>query len=200
VISTVYQYVRPALPWSSVEIEGFRFDRRFKVVDIDPNSYESATRSLMREYLNPEDSLLVVGGGTGITAITASPHVSRVTAIEADAVVRERFNHHIGINDVDNVEVHLGWVGDADHPDRPDGVDVFELEGHTAMEIDVEGNGIPVIDQIPDTVRNVFYESHPTMGVPTIDAIDHLRGAGFDIIDRRIEWDATGGEIIFGVR
>jgi len=200
VISTVYQYVRPALPWVSVDIEGFRFDRRFKLVDIDAKTYESATRALMREYLNPEDSLLVVGGGTGITAITASPHVSHVTAIEADAVVRDRFKHHIAINDVDNVEVSLGWVGDADHPDRPDGVDVFDLEGHTAMEIDVEGNGIPVIEQIPDTVRKVFYESHPTMGVFTVDAIDHLRDAGFDIIDRRIEWQVTGGEIIFGVR
>jgi len=183
-----------------VDIEGFRFDRRFKLVDIYVKTYESATRALMREYLNPEDSLLVVGGGTGITAITASPHVSHVTAIEADAVVRDRFKHHIAINDVDNVEVSLGWVGDADHTDRPDGVDVFELEGHTAMEIDVEGNGIPVIEQIPDTVRKVFYESHPTMGVFTVDAIERLRDAGFDIIDRRIEWQATGGEIIFGVR
>jgi len=200
VISTVYRYIRPALPWSSVEIEGFRFDRRFKMVDIDAETYESATRALMREYLNPQDSLLVVGGGTGITAITASPHLSRVTAIEADAAVRDRFKHHISINDVDNVEVHLGWVGDADDPERPDGVGVFELEGHSAIEIDVEGNGIPVIDQIPDTVRKVFYESHPTMGVFTVDAIEELRDAGFDIIDRRLEWEATGGEIIFGVR
>jgi len=200
VISTVYQYVRHTLPWSSVELEGFRFDRRFKVVDIDPDLYESATRSLMREYLNPEDSLLVVGGGTGITAITASPHVSHVTAIEADVVVRDRFKHHIAINDVNNVEVHLGWVGDADDPHRPDDVDVFDLEGHTAIEIDVEGKGIPIIHQIPETVRKVFYESHPTRGVPTIDAMKHLRDAGFDIIDRRIEWPTSGNEIIFGVR
>jgi len=199
-ISTAYRYVRPALPWREVEIEGFRFDRRFKLIDIDPDTYECETRELMREYLTPEDSLLVVGGGTGITAITASPHVSTVTAIEADAHTRDQFIHHLDRNPVMNVDVHLGWVGDADDPERPEGVDVIELHGHTAMEIDVEGNGIPIIHQIPETVRKVFYESHPTMGVPTIDAIEHLRDAGFDIIDRRIEWDATGGEIIFAVR
>jgi len=199
-ISTAYRCVRPALPWKEVEIEGFRFDRRFKVVDIDHETYESATRRLMREYLGPDDELLVVGGGTGITSITASPHITRVTAIEADAHTRDRFIHHLDRNGVDNVDVHLGWVGDADDANRPVDVDVFELEGHTAMEIDVEGNGLPIIPRIPDTVGTVFYESHPTMGVSTFDAIERLRTQGFRIIDRCIEWPATGGEIILGVR
>jgi len=183
-----------------VEIEGFRFDRRFKVVDIDHETYESATRRLMREYLGPDDELLVVGGGTGITSITASPHITRVTAIEADARTRDRFMDHLNRNSVDNVDVHLGWVGDADDLNRPADVDVFELEGHTAMEIDVEGNGLPIIPRIPDTVGTVFYESHPTMDVSTFDAIERLRTHGFGIIDRCIEWPATGGEIILGVR
>jgi len=199
-ISTAYRCVRPALPWKDVEIEGFHFDRRFKVIDTDHETYESATRRFMREYLRPDDELLVVGGGTGITSITASPHITRVTAIEADAHTRDRFIHHLDRNGVDNVDVHLGWVGDADDANRPADVDVFELEGHTAMEIDVEGNGLPIIPRIPDTVETVFYESHPTMGVSTFDAIERLRTQGFRIIDRCIEWPATGGEIILGVR
>jgi len=199
-LDTAYEYLRPALPWKEVEIEGFRFDRRFKLIDIDPQTYESETRKLMREYLTPEDSLLVVGGGTGITAITASPHVSNVTAIEADAHTRERFVHHLNLNGVETVDVLLGWAGDADDPNRPDGVEVIQLNRHTAIEIDVEGNGIPVIDQIPETVRKVFYESHPTRGVPSIDAIEALGDVGFNIIDRRVEWDTSGNEIIFAVR
>jgi len=199
-ISTAYRYVRPALPWKEVEIEGFRFDRRFKVIDTDHETYESETRELMREYLRPSDELLVVGGGTGITSITASPHIQRVTAIEPDARTRDRFIHHIDRNGVDNVDVHLGWVGDADDPNRPADVAVFELVGHTAMEIDVEGNGLPIIPRIPDTVRTVFYESHPTIGVSTFDAIEGLRTQGFRIIDRCIEWPNSGNEIILGVR
>jgi len=199
-ISTAYRCVRPALPWKDVEIEGFHFDRRFKLVDTCHETYESATRRLMREYLGPDDELLVVGGGTGITSITASPHIARVTAIEADARTRDRFIHHVDRNGVDNVDVHLGWVGDADDPNRPADVDVLELDGHTAMEIDVEGNGLPIVPRIPDTVRTVFYESHPTIGVSTFDAIERLRTHGFRIIDRCIEWPATGGEIILGVR
>jgi len=199
-ITTAYRCVRPALPWKEVEIEGFRFDRRFKVVDTCHETYESATRRFMREYLAPDDELLVVGGGTGITSITASPHIARVTAIEADAPTRERFIHHLDRNGVACVDVHLGWVGDANDPNRPSDVDVFELEGHTAMEIDVEGNGLPIVPRIPDTVETVFFESHPTMGVSTFDAIERLRTHGFRIIDRRTEWPATGGEIILGVR
>jgi hypothetical protein len=38
------------------------------------------------------------------------------------------------------------------------------------------------------------------MGVSTFDAIERLRTQGFRIIDRCIEWPATGGEIILGVR
>ena len=107
-ISTAYRYIRPALPWKEVEIEGFRFDRRFKLIDIDADTYECETRELMREYLTPEDSLLVVGGGTGITAITASTHVSTVTAIEMDAHTRDQFIHHLDRNPVMNVDVILG--------------------------------------------------------------------------------------------
>jgi len=199
-IRTAYRCVRPALPWKDVKIEGFRFDRRFKVVDTCHETYESATRRLMREYLRPDDELVVVGGGTGITSITASPYIQRVTAIEADAHTRDRFMHHLDRNGVDNVDLHLGWVGDPDDPNRPADVDVFELEGHTAMEIDVEGNGLPIISRIPETVETVFFESHPTMGVSTFDAIERLRTQGFRIIDRRTEWPATGGEIILGVR
>jgi len=198
--STIYEFVRPALPWKEVQIEGFRFDRRFKVVDIDHETYESETRRLMREYLRPDDELLVIGGGTGITSITASPHIQRVTAIEADARIRDRFMHHLDRNGVDNVDVHLGWVGDADDLNRPADVPVFELDGHTAMEIDVEGNGLPIIPRIPDTVRTVFYESHPTRGVSTFDAMEQLRKQGFRIIDRRTEWPTSGNEIILGVR
>jgi len=202
-ISTAYREIRPILPWRPVTIEGQTFTRRFKIIDTPAQDYESATRRFMRRYLDEDDHLLVCGGGTGVTALTAAQRVQHVTAVEADTEVIDRFLQHISINDVENVSVYQGWVGqptDADKPIHVDAVHLDRFEGVTAAEIDLEGNGLQVIDMLPESVQRVFYETHPTMGVDAELPLHHLNAAGFDIIDRAIEWEKTGGEILVGYR
>jgi hypothetical protein len=202
-LTAAYRTIRPALPWRTVTIDGQTFTRRFKLIDIDPQHYESATRRFMRRYLDENDHLLVCGGGTGVTALTAAQRVEHVTAVEADREVIDRLLEHITINDVQNVSVYQGWVGqptDADKPIHVDAVHLDRFEGVTAAEIDLEGNGLQVIDMLPESVQTVFYETHPTMGVDRELALHHLNAAGFDIIDRGIEWETTGGEILVGYR
>lgn len=202
-LTAAYRTIRPALPWKSVTIDGLTFTRRFKLIDIDSQGYESATRRFMRRYLDEDDHLLVCGGGTGVTALTAAQRVQQVTAVEADREVIDRFLEHISINDVQNVGVYQGWVGqptDADKPIHVDAVHLDRFEGVTAAEIDLEGNGLQVIDMLPESVQTVFYETHPTMGVDAELALHHLNAAGFDIIDRALEWQRTGGEILVGYR
>lgn len=203
IISAAYRAIRPALPWRTVTIDGQTFSRRFKLIDIDPQQYESATRRFMRRYLDEHDHLLVCGGGTGVTALTAAQRVQHVTAVEADRAVIDKLLEHISINDVQNVSVYQGWVGqptDADKPIDVDAVHLNRFERVTAAEVDLEGNGVQVIDMLPDSVQTVFYETHPTMGVDAELALHHLNAAGFHIIDRAIEWEKTGGEILVGYR
>jgi precorrin-6B methylase 2 len=191
------------LPWRSVTIDGQTFTRRFKLIDIDPQAYESATRRFMRRYLHENGHLLVCGGGTGVTALTAAQRIQHVTAVEADPEVIDQMLEHIRINDVENVSVYQGWVGqptDADKPIDVDAVHLDRFKGVTAAEIDLESNGLKVIDMVPETVKTVFYETHPTMGVDAELALHHLNAAGFDIINRAMEWEKTGGEILVGYR
>lgn len=202
-LAAAYRTIRPALPWREVTIDGQTFTRRFKLIDMDPQRYESATRRFMRRYLEEDDHLLVCGGGTGVTALTAAQRVQHVTAVEAEREVIDRLLEHISINDVENVSVYQGWVGqptDADKPIHVDAVHLDRFEGVTAAEIDLEGNGLQVIDMLPDSVHTVFYETHPTMAVDAELALHHLNAAGFDIIDRAVEWEKTGGEILVGYR
>ena len=202
-LAAAYRNIRPALPWKTVTIDGQTFTRRFKLIDIDPQGYESATRRFMRRYLDQNDHILVCGGGTGVTALTAAQRVQHVTAVEAEREVIDRLLEHISINDVENVSVYQGWVGqptDADKPIHVDAVHLDRFEGVTAAEIDLEGNGLQVIDMLPESIQTVFYETHPTMGVDAELALHHLNAAGFDIIDRAVEWETTGGEILVGYR
>jgi len=191
------------LPWRPVIIDGQTFTRRFKIIDTPAQDYESATRRFMRRYLGEDDHLLVCGGGTGVTALTAAQHIHHVTAVEADRAVIDRLLEHIKINDVQNVSVFNGWIGhpsDADKPIHVDAVHLDRFEGVTASEIDLEGNGLQVIEMLPESVQTVFYETHPTMGVDAELALHNLNAAGFSIIDRAIEWEKTGGEILVGYR
>jgi len=202
-ISAAYRAIRPILPWRPVIIDGLTFTKRFKLIDIDPQDYESATRRFMRRYLDENDHLLVCGGGTGVTALTAAQRIQHVTAVEADPEVIDQMLEHITINDVQNVSLYQGWVGqptDADKPIHVNAVHLNRFDGVTAAEIDVEGNGLQVIDMLPDSVQTVFYETHPTMGVDAELPLHHLNAAGFDVIDRAIEWEKTGGEILVGYR
>jgi len=198
-----YRAVRPVLPWRPVTIDGLTFTRRFKLIDTPAQDYESATRRFMRRYLDEDEHLLVCGAGTGVTALTAAQRVQHVTAVEADREVIDRLLEHISINDVRNISVFNGWIGQPTDPDKPFNVDAVHLdrfEGVTAAEIDLEGNGLQVIDMLPESVQTVFYETHPTMGVDAELALHHLNAAGFSIIDRAIEWEKTGGEILVGYR
>jgi len=202
-ISDAYRAIRPILPWRPVIIDGLTFTKRFKIIDTPAQDYESATRRFMRRYLDEDDHLLVCGGGTGVTALTAAQRVQHVTAVETDREVIDRLLEHISINDVQNVRVFNGWIGepaDADKPIHVDAVHLDRFEGVTAAEIDLEGNGLQVIDMLPESVQRVFYETHPTMGVDAELALHHLNAAGFNIIDRAIEWEKTGGEILVGYR
>jgi len=138
-----------------------------------------------------------------VTALTAAQHIQHVTAVEADREVIDRLLEHITINEVRNISVFNGWIGhpsDAEKPFNVDAVHLDRFDGVTAAEIDLEGNGLQVIDMLPESVQTVFYETHPTMGVDAELALHHLNAAGFDIIDRAIEWEKTGGEILVGYR
>jgi len=203
IVSAAYRLVRPILPWKSVDIDGLTFSRRFKLIDTPAQDYESATRGFMRRYLGDHDHLLVCGGGTGVTALTAAQYIDHVSVVEADKRTIGRLLEHIRINDVENVSVFRGWIGQPSDEDKPRGVDAVHLhrfDGTTAAEIDLEGNGLDAIAMLPESVRVVFYETHPTMGVDTELALHHLNKAGFDIMDRGIEWEKTGGEILVGYR
>jgi len=202
-ISAAYRAIRPMLPWRPVIIDGQTFTQRFKIIDTSAQDYESATRRFMRRYLDEDDHLLVCGGGTGVTALTAAQDIQHVTAVEADREVIDRLLEHISINDVRNISVFNGWIGhpsDAEKPFNVDAVHLDRFDGVTAAEIDLEGNGLQVINMLPETVKTLFYETHPTMGVGAELALHHLNAAGFDIIDRAIEWEKTGGEILVGYR
>jgi len=202
-ISAAYRAIRPMLPWRPVTIDGLTFTRRFKIIDTAAQDYESATRRFICRYLEENDHLLVCGGGTGVTALTAAQRVQHVTAVEADREVIDRLLEHISINDVRNISVFNGWIGqptDADKPFNVHAVHLDRFDGVTAAEIDLEGNGLQVIDMLPESVETLFYETHPTMGVGAELALHHLNAAGFDVIDRCIEWEKTGGEILVGYR
>jgi len=202
-ISAGYRAIRPVLPWRPVRIEGQTFTRRFKLIDTPAQDYESASRGFMRRYLEEHDHLLVCGAGSGVTALIAAQHIQHVTAVEADREVIDRLLEHIKINDVRNISVFNGWIGhpsDAEKPFNVDAVHLDRFDGVTAAEIDLEGNGLQVIDMLPESVQTVFYETHPTMGVDAELALHHLNAAGFNIIDRAIEWEKTGGEILVGYR
>lgn len=184
------------------------FDRvRPGVHTPEHRSFEGALASVHRQHTRPDDDVVIVGGGYGITTVAATKAGAAVTVYEPDPDRRAAIEQALRLNDVDpaavdNRGVVVGELNPQEAADKgldPDAVTILaptDLPACDVLELDCEGAELTILEGLDpeDLPRLVAVEIHPIKLDGETDAVlDRLRALGYTV-DRRLTHDGAALE------
>jgi hypothetical protein len=200
--------LRPRLPKKIVVHNGVavRSGGLFDATDVKP-AYEGSLIAAMRERIRPGETVAMVGGGKGVSAVVAARIVGpagAVTVYEGAASQLDVVTETLELNQVaDRVKLKHGVVGDpqelwseaADAERVPPG----DLPPSDTLVLDCEGSELSILREadLPDTV---IVETHGVFDAPTEEAKRILEDRGFEVIADRVEIADEDVHVLTGVR
>ena len=207
-----YNFIRPYLPpgeyptCSGVKIGSQ--DLRSKPLDqflgINTwlDTHKQVNVKLIQEYVATGDTVRVVGGGYGITAVIAAQMVreqGKVYIYEGAANQIRTIQRTIYLNNIDNImDIKHAIVGDAvelkSGADGAERIPPEELPSCDVLEMDCEGSEISILNNMDICPGTIIVETHPNKGAPTSDVKTILREEGYTIIDS--EPDRKSGSVL----
>lgn len=199
--------IRPQLPRKLGVRNGVvcRWPALLDDTEIDPD-YEYAIVESIRDHVESDDTVVVVGGGFGVSAVHAArAGADDVTVYEASKRQTEVIREAVSINEAENIRVKHALVGPAkmvynddlgdaavSHPD--------ELPECDVLELDCEGAEMEILDEIDQRPRTIIVEVHPEFDVPIESVEDWFSKEGYHIVSREWEDESKQVEVLTGVR
>lgn len=161
-----------------------RHPRLFDSTDRFP-LYENDICSALREHVSPSDSVVVIGGGIGVTPVVAARHGNDVVTYEA---ARERYSllRETVIMNGESVDCRNAVVGKAVNVrgrTAPVTIDPSDLPVCDVLEIDAEGTELGILENMDIRPRAIIVETHPQYGCPNESVRDILDDIGYHIVD-----------------
>lgn len=194
------QIIRPLLPkrladYNGVQVEsGKVFDDRIPWKVGDRPRYEEAIVDSLHSHVTPGDTIVIVGGGKGVTAV----HAACSTGKKGDVVVFEGGREQIqSIRDTldradlaDRIEVRHAIVGPAIsvYSESRDATTITpeDLPNCDVLELDCEGAEAEIIPGMEIRPRVIIVETHGHLGASSEDVKEMLTDRGYDIVSSEI--------------
>jgi hypothetical protein len=153
--------------------------------------YESALVPLLRWHVWEDDRVVVVGGGYGVTVVTAARAVGRGGSVVCFEAVGERvrdIREALRLNRIAApVTVHHAVVGHAValYGDGANArlVSPAELPACDVLEIDCEGAETEILAGLRIRPRVIVVESHGMYGAPSAEVMRLLEAIGYRVED-----------------
>lgn len=192
--------IRPWLPAREVHYNGVPvpagrlFDsvaRPWVGPENKPN-YETELVDALERHVTEGDTVTIVGGGWGVTAVTAATETGSsgsITVYEgakrsADRVVK--VTERNGVSDWVNVEHAV--VAQGDHLSGPAGgadrISPTDLPTCDVLELDCEGAELDILRQMEVHPRVIVVETHRHLDVPVEEVEQVLNDRSYDIRSR----------------
>ncbi|GGL73033.1 class I SAM-dependent methyltransferase [Halocalculus aciditolerans] len=152
--------------------------------------YKSTNIKGLQESVFVGDSVGIIGGGFGVTAVIAarlsdseSVHVYEASGERVEIIEETR-----SLNDVD-FTIHHSAIGDIKEAPGNRGdyntISPSSLPYFDVIEMDVEGAETKIINQLELLPETIIVETHGFLGSPSFETIDVLRNKGYDIVWKR---------------
>jgi hypothetical protein len=145
----------------------------------------------LRQYVKPDDNIVVIGGGDGVTSVVAARRGNQVTVYEAAEKMVSVVEETAEINSMeDKITVKHSAVGPTnnvygENVDSPTAV--ADLPDCDVLELDCEGAEEMIIPNISSRPRVVIIEAHPQYGVSIDDLHSWLSEKGYETEDIILE-------------
>lgn len=199
--------VRPMLPKRVVSYNGVPV-RASRLGDSlvpwrmgDIIGYESALVKGIGQYVESGDTVVVVGGGWGVSTVVAANQVGdggQVITFEAGAETVEKVTDTIQLNDVeDRVSIRHSVVAKAISI-RGDGsgaqvVPPTKLPDCDVLVLDCEGAEIDILTEMEIRPRAVLVETHGMFNAPETAVRDTLDRTGYETVERMVAEERLRG-------
>lgn len=151
--------------------------------------YEYALVEAIETYVQRGDDVALVGGGTGVSTVTAARQVGpsgSVTVFEGAATEAEKVRETVRVNDVaSRVTVIHAVVSDVenlrDEPGDAAARSPADLPACDALVLDCEGAEAEIIPALRRRPDRLIVETHGGLGAPPDAVARDLRDAGYDL-------------------
>ncbi|MGQ4557298.1 hypothetical protein [Halobellus sp. GM3] len=190
----VDSYIRPYAPTidQSAAIRNISITKKAKFTDLFvPHKayHEYLMCKLIEENTQRNDSVVVVGGGRGITATLEAKNVGSngdVLIFEAFPEKSKKIKQVLSANSI-NAETNVRTAAVANKkpsnfPPKTILVDPSDLPRCDVLELDCEGAEIEIIDKLPFLPRDIYVETHGIYGTPRDDVINALERNRFEVV------------------
>lgn len=193
-------WVRPLLPkrvvtYNGVPVRASRLgDSLVPWHTRDIPGYESALVEGIRQYVEADDTVVVVGGGWGVSTVVAARQTGtggQVLTFEGGAETVPRVNETVELNDVDDpVSVRHAIVGKAisirGEGDDAAVVPPTDLPNCDVLVLDCEGAEIDILEEMEVRPRTVLVETHGMFDAPETAVRDTLDRAGYETVESTV--------------
>lgn len=194
VVEYVYnETIRSHLPRKLAYMDGYivRSPRLFDTTDVRENVQVFEVTS-HRRHTRRGDTVVVVGGGNGVSAIAAAEEVGEdgsVVVYEASSDLVPALKESMALNGVDDrVAVKEAVVG------KPGGniwgpfdgsttIPATELPVMDVLELDCEGAEMEILQDLPHRPRVLTVEAHPKFGVSIGEVESWLENEGYEVVE-----------------
>lgn len=206
IAKTLYERtVREALPEKLGVLNGVavREPRLLDATDVQQD-YEEALVTGLRTHVTPEDDVVVVGGGRGVSAVVAARHGNSVVAYEGTAERVRMCRETARLNRVsETVDVEHALVGPEIHVvgerGEPAAVSPSELPACDVLEMDCEGAELAILRNLEIRPRVIIVETHAHLDSPERAVRAELDRLGYEVVDRGVEVDEDGVYVLTAV-
>ncbi|WP_302081592.1 hypothetical protein [Salinibaculum rarum] len=193
------QSIRPRLPRKQTTYNGIpvRAARWFDSIvpwTMSPERphYESGLIDALRRYVTTGETVVIVGGGWGVSAVVAAKLVGEngsVIVFEGGATKVEHVRETARLNNVaDRITVHHAIVGDKislnARGGSPRQLPASELPSCDVLELDCEGAEISILEDLSVRPAVINVETHGFLGAPATDVADRLEALSYEVVSK----------------
>ena len=193
-------YVRSLLPkrivfYNDIPVYASRFgDSIIPWQTEDIPGYEDALLQGITQYVENGDKVVVVGGGWGVSTVSAAEQAGesgQIITYEGGEETVEQVEDTVWLNRVnDRVSVRHAIVG-RNVSLRGDGtraaaVPPMELPDCDVLVLDCEGAEIGILDEMNIRPRNIIVETHGVYGATKADVHNKLARAGYETVESMV--------------
>lgn len=160
----------------------------------DIPGYESALVEGIKQFVETGDTVVIVGGGLGVSTVVAARQSGadgRVIAYEGGNETVEKVKKTVQLNDVeDRISVHHAIVGRAVSL-RDDGTEAktispVDLPDCDVLVLDCEGAEIDILKQMEIRPNSIIVETHGMYGATEADVRDILSSSGYATVESMV--------------
>lgn len=177
--------------YNSVVVPSFRlFEGVLDLNDtsLDRPDYEKGIIESLKENVEEGDSITIVGGGNGVSAVWAArlnDAPEKVNVYEASSEQCDLLRKTLEYNDMEEISLHncvVGVEGEL-YGDRGNTkvIEPSDLDSCDVLEIDIEGAELEVLDELDIRPEVLIVESHGVYDAPTKKVKQKIRDIGYEV-------------------